>query len=142
MTHMNIKELIPQRFPILMVDELVEVAQDQATARLQLTQDNFFMDEVGLLSEAGLIEHMAQSASAMVGYEHKLAGGTRPPVGYIAEVKRFECLKRPASGQTILTTVTRNLQVGDVTIITTQCTDQDGELLARTQMKIFIDPKQ
>ena len=142
MTHVNISELIPQRFPILMVDELVLVAGNQATARLLLRRDNFFMDEDGLLAEAGLIEHMAQSASAMVGYEHKIAGGTRPPVGYIAEVKRFACMKRPACGQTIETTVTRNLQVGDVTIITTRCTDQDGVLLAQTQMKIFIDPEQ
>ena len=58
-----IEALIPQRDPILMVDELLEASDDAATTSLTVRDDNFFLDEEGKLAETGLIEHIAQSAS-------------------------------------------------------------------------------
>ena len=59
MTERNIKELIPQREPIIMIDRLVNVEGDRAETVLALRSDNFFIEEEKRLEETGLIEHIA-----------------------------------------------------------------------------------
>ena len=81
----DIKKLIPQRDPILMVDALVSVDGDVCQTELGMREDNFFIEEDQLLSEPGLIEHIAQSASAFAGYRC-VVKGEPAPVGYIGEV--------------------------------------------------------
>ncbi|MCF0180618.1 MAG: beta-hydroxyacyl-ACP dehydratase, partial [Bacteroidales bacterium] len=58
----EIKKLIPQRDPIMMVDKFVAVEGDTAETGLTFTQNNFFLEEDGKMAEIGLIEHIAQSA--------------------------------------------------------------------------------
>ena len=86
MTNYDIKSLIPQREPILLVDALVGVEGDMARTQLTVRRDNSFVGDDGLLAEPGLIEHIAQSASAFAGYKAMEAGASEPPVGYIGEV--------------------------------------------------------
>ncbi len=136
---MDIKKLIPQRSPIMMVDELLCVNGDEASCQLTVRKDNFFIDEDGLMAEPGLIEHIAQSASAFAGYRAIEAGATEPPVGYIGEVKNFHLYKRPNIGDILITTITMGPEVEGITIIRgeTKC---GNDVIADTQMKIFVKP--
>ena len=77
----NILDLIPQRAPIVMVDELLDVYGIVSRSRFTIREENIFVDN-GILSECGLIEHIAQSAAARVGYIFK--SKNQPiPIGYI-----------------------------------------------------------
>lgn len=60
----DINTLIPQRDPIQMVDRLESVDGKKGFTSLSIKAGNFFIDDDGLIAEAGLIEHIAQSASA------------------------------------------------------------------------------
>jgi len=131
----DIKKLIPQRDPIMMVDALVSVDGDVCETELAVRDNNFFIEDDQLLSEPGLIEHIAQSASAFAGYRC-VVKGEPAPVGYIGEVKKFHCYRRPAIGDVLKTTVTMGAEVNGITIIT-GVTKVDGEVVADTQMKIF-----
>lgn len=133
----EIKKLIPQRDPIMMVDELVKVNGDEAVTRFTIREDNYFIDEDGGLAEAGVIEHIAQSASAFAGHKALSAGATTPPIGYIGEVKKFHCYRRPRIGDELQTTITTGSEVAGVTVITGEVRISD-EVIAETQMKIFI----
>ena len=82
MTSYDIKSLIPQREPILLVDALVGVEGGAVRTRLTVRRDNCFVGEDGLLAEPGLVEHIAQSASAFAGYKAMEARASEPPVGY------------------------------------------------------------
>lgn len=121
----------------MMVDRLVDAEDERCTTSLTIAPGNFFLDADGLVAEAGLVEHIAQSASAFAGYRAKEAGAEKPPVGYIGEVKRFHCYRRPAVGETLTTTITMGPTVGEVTIIRGETTS-NGEKIAETQMKIAI----
>ena len=123
----------------MMVDELLCVNGDEATCQLTIRQDNFFIDEDGLMAAPGLIEHIAQSASAFAGYRAFEAGATEPPVGYIGEVKNFHLYTRPNVGDILTTTITMGPEVEGITIIRgeTKCGD---DTIADTQMKIFVKP--
>lgn len=133
----DIKSLIPQRNPIMMVDSLDRVEGDTCVTSLTVRGGNYFLDSDGLMAEAGLVEHIAQSASAFAGHRAVEAGATEPPVGYIGEVRHFHCYCRPKVGDRLTTTITMGPTVGEVTVIKgeTCC----GEVkVADTQMKIAI----
>lgn len=133
----RIEDLIPQRPPIMMVDEVLAVEGDDCVCRLAIRKDNFFLEPDGMMAEPGVIEHIAQSASAFAGVRAVAAGATEPPVGYIGEVKNFHLMRRPGLGEVLTTTVTMGPEVQGVTIIsgTTRVSD---EIIADTQMKIFV----
>ena len=136
----DIRRLIPQRDPIMMVDTLAEVDEESGVALTHLTirGDNFFIKRDGLLSECGLIEHIAQSASAFAGYKAlSEKGAGDPPKGLIGEVKRFSCHRRPALGETLDTTITFGIEVAGVTLLTGE-TRVNGELIADARMKIAV----
>ena len=61
----KIEDLIPQRSPIMMVDEVLSVKGDECTCQLTIRQDNFFLEQDGMIAEPGVIEHIAQSASKL-----------------------------------------------------------------------------
>lgn len=136
----DIRALIPQREPILMVDRLTDADGDRATTCLTVRADNYFVGADGLMEEAGLVEHIAQSASAFAGLRAAGQGATAPPVGYIGEVKKFCCLRRPRVGETLLTTIEMGAEAGGVTLLAGE-TRAGGETIAATQLKIFVEPQ-
>lgn len=133
----EIFNLIPQRAPIVMVDKFIEAEGDVCHTGLTVGENNFFIEEDGLMAEPGLIEHIAQSASAFAGYRY--AQRNLPaPVGYIGEVKNFHCYSRPAVGDELETEVVFGAEIDGITLITGKTTCR-GELVADTKMKIFVE---
>jgi predicted hotdog family 3-hydroxylacyl-ACP dehydratase len=130
-------KLMPQRDPIVMVDKILDAEGDVAHTGLLVTAANYFIEEDGRMSETGLIEHIAQSASAFKGHKALLAGEPLP-VGYIGEVKKFHCYSCPAVGDELTTTITLGAEVNGITLMQgeTRCGDT---VVADTQMKIFVE---
>ncbi|MDR1813904.1 MAG: hypothetical protein LBR18_03535 [Tannerella sp.] len=71
----EIKRLIPQREPMLMIDAFYEATDTEADTGVTVSEDSLLVDE-GMLSEAGLVEHIAQSASAFAGYKALMQDST------------------------------------------------------------------
>lgn len=138
MEQIPITRLIPQRDPIRMVDALESCGEGQAVTIFEVKPGNFFLDDDGLLAVPGMVEHIAQSASAMAGYEALQVGADNPPVGYIGEVKNFVCHRRPHAGERLTTTIEKGPEVEGVTIVRGE-TRVGDEVVAETQMKIYID---
>ena len=133
----DIKKLIPQRDPIMMVDKFYCAEGENAETGLTVKEDNYFIEEDGMMAEPGLIEHIAQSASAFAGHKALVAGDPLP-VGYIGEVKKFHCYSRPAVGAELHTIITMGAEVNGVTLLSGK-TSVDGIVVADTQMKIFVE---
>ena len=89
------------------------------------------------MAETGLIEHLAQSCSALSGYQALSQNLANPRVGLIGEVKHFECHRRPCVGEQLKSVVTFSLTFGNVTLATGQAYVNE-ELIANIQMKIFM----
>ena len=135
----DIKTLIPQRYPMMMVDKLESADGDTCTTRLEIRKDNYFIILDGEMSETGLIEHIAQSSSALAGYQALTAEVKDPPIGLIGEVKRFTCHRRPRVGEKLVTTINFGLSFGEVTIADGE-TRVGDEVIAEAKLKIFIQP--
>lgn len=134
----DIRNYIPQREPILMVDRLHDIDEAKVVTRFVISEDNFFVDKNGMMTEAGILENIAQSASAYAGYFAKEKSAENPPVGYIGEIKKFHCYRCPYVGEELQTTIVKGTELGGVTIVTGE-TYVGDEKIADTQMKIFIN---
>jgi predicted hotdog family 3-hydroxylacyl-ACP dehydratase len=131
----NIKNLIPQREPFMMVDGFEGGDDNSAVTTLSVCPNNYFILPDGTMAETGLIEHLAQSCSALAGAQAQDA--EHPSVGLIGEVKHFKCYRRPQIGELIRSTVMFGLTFGNVTLATGQAY-VDEELIADIQLKIFM----
>lgn len=137
MNDYEIEQLIPQRAPVRMVDKLLEADENTGLAALTIQPDNYFLDDAGNLSEAGLIEHIAQSASALSGYQARIEGETQIPTGYIGEIRDFRCFRYPHVGEELRTTITQDGIFGDILCISGE-TRIVNEPVAELRMKIQI----
>lgn len=131
----QILSLLPQRPPIVMIDELLYI--DETTTRCSFTvlSSNIFAEN-GVFGEPGLVENIAQTAAAGVGYR---AGKTKDPVpvGYIGAIKDLQIFNLPRIGDTIITEVCVVSKVFDVTLINGKILC-NNEIAATCEMKIFI----
>lgn len=132
----NILELIPQRHPIVMVDKFLGIEDNVSRTEFIISEDNIFVDN-GEFSECGLIEHIAQSAAARVGYIFKTKD-MPIPIGYIGSVNDLKLIENPRVGDTILTTVEILQEVFNITLIKAHCV-VNGKEVATCKMKIFLD---
>ena len=118
-----------------MVDGFEAEGDNSAVTTLTVAPDNYFRLPDGTMAETGLIEHLAQSCSALGGSLSK--DKEHPPVGLIGEVKRFKCLRRPKVNEQIRSTVTFGFTFGNITLATGQAFVGE-EMIADIQLKIFM----
>jgi putative 3-hydroxymyristoyl/3-hydroxydecanoyl-(acyl carrier protein) dehydratase len=134
----TILQLIPQRPPIVEVDEFYGIEGACAVCGLTVRQDNLLADG-DHLSEAGLLEHMAQSAAARAGYLAVSCGEKVRP-GYIGAVNNASLMYLPRIGEHITTTVEVLETVMDIALIAVS-SRVDNKLIGECRMKIFTEQK-
>ena len=100
---MDIKSLIPQREPIIMIDKIVSHSAKQTSTSLTIKETNIFV-EGNIFQSSGLIEHIAQSSAARMGMQIT-EEGKKPLLGYIASIKNMMINRLPKVEETILTEI-------------------------------------
>ncbi len=134
-TQIDIEKFIPQRRPMLMIHELEEADEQHAITRFSIERDNVFLD-MNRLAEPGLIENIAQTAAAQVGYV--CSQQSKPvPIGYIAAIKDLIVHNLPELGTQIRTVVEVVNVVMDITLIKGNVY-QNNQLLCECEMRIFV----
>lgn len=133
----TIEELIPQRPPIVMVDEFLGIDDGVSHTRLSVRGDNLFFEN-GTLNACGIIEHIAQSAASRVGYICR-SQSLPVPIGYIGSVNDFSVERLPREGEQIHTSIRVVQEVFGISLIEARCTDSAGGCLAGCKMKIFLE---
>lgn len=132
----SILDLIPQRAPMVMIDEFLGEEEGVSRTAFLIRGDNLFVDG-GEFSECGVIEHIAQSAAARVGARY-VECGEAVPLGYIASVNNFEMLRTLSVGERLETEVSVIQEVFGITLVEVRCY-VSGELVARCRMKTVVD---
>lgn len=135
----NILELIPQRPPMVMVDELVLCNEKQVISHFTIQADNIFMDRNGFTAP-GMMEVMAQTAAARNGYLMKnQANGAnkKVPIGVIGSIKNFKQFFQPCSDSKLITTLDIAYELMNVTRVTAKV-ELDGQLVAKGELQIYI----
>ena len=130
-----VENLLPQKFPFVMVDKMYSFTKTSLTSGLSIKNDNIFFDNNTFL-EAGLIEHMAQSVALHTGYQFFLKNEIAP-TGYIGSIKEIEIKKLPKLNDTIQSTVTILQEFAGITLVDIVTTLNNQEI-AKGQMKTVL----
>ncbi len=131
----DIASLIPQRPPIMMVESFTYEDAQHCHSELTIGEDNIFVDPNGRLAEEGILEHIAQTAAAYIGYCRKLVG-EEVNMGYIGDIKR--CVisaPMPVVGDVLCTNIQIMSQVGNITMISAETTVA-GRTVVTCRMKL------
>lgn len=132
----NPLELIPQRPPMVLVDRFEGIdAEGVSTTGYTVEPAGLFVAG-GRMSECGIIEHMAQSAAARIGWCCRAEG--RPvPVGFIGAVSRLELHDLPRTGAHLRTRLRIVQEIGPLSLAEVR-TEADGRPLAEGNLKIYL----
>ena len=123
----DIRTLLPQRAPMVMVDELISADEKLAATTLLIREENIFVSE-GRLNAYALIEVMAQTAAAQLGYENRLQGGNDVRIGYIGAVKRMRIESVPRVGEMLLTRLEVLEDFGDMKLVAAESFVNDQKI--------------
>lgn len=129
-----ILKCIPQRNPIVMVDSLLEYSEKTLKAGHLVIKGRLFTADV--LTEPGLIEHMAQSVALHTGYGYYIKNAPAP-VGYIGSISNLTIHRLPELEECIETEIDILQEFSGITLVDIR-SKVKGELIACGQMKTVI----
>jgi len=129
----DICKYIPQRQPIVMLDSYYGVEDNASVSALTILPDNLFVEE-GHMVDSGIIEHIAQSGAMRLGYE-SVSKGEPVKLGLIGSVNKLTIDRLPNVGETMVTTIVFEAQIGDVTLMGATVKVGD-EIIAQGKMKV------
>lgn len=132
----DIHELLPQQEPFVMVSTLVFFSRTLTATETAIKAENIFVDG-GRLSASGVMENIAQTCAARIGYVNKYILKKGIQLGFIGAVRGFEVLRLPKVGETITTRVEVREEVFGMTLADAVVKVGD-EVLVRTEMKIAV----
>lgn len=127
--------LIPQKFPFVMVDKVLAFEENFITSGFTIEESNIFTKN-GTFQEAGLIEHMAQSVALYTGYQFYLKNEPAP-TGYIGAIKSIEIFELPKVNDILITKVNVLHEFSGVTLVDISVLLNNVEI-ARGQMKTVL----
>jgi predicted hotdog family 3-hydroxylacyl-ACP dehydratase len=130
-----LKELIPQRPPFVMIDRLVSSDAVFSVTELEVRPDNLFVDN-GRMTAAGLVENIAQTCAARIGYIN-LNSGETVKIGVIGSISNLNISRTPMVGEHLVTTIKLLEEVFQVTLVEA-VVKSGNEVLAQCNMKIAL----
>jgi predicted hotdog family 3-hydroxylacyl-ACP dehydratase len=130
-----VANLIPQKFPFVMVDKVLAFGENFITSGFTVEETNIFTDN-SIFQEAGLIEHMAQSVALYTGYQFFLKKEPAP-TGYIGSIKSIEIFQLPKVNDNLITKVNVLQEFAGITLVDISVLLNDVEI-ARGQMKTVL----
>jgi predicted hotdog family 3-hydroxylacyl-ACP dehydratase len=129
---------IPQRAPFIAVHEILQVTDEFAETQLEVLPESVFVTN-NLFREPGLIENIAQTAAAQMGYACKKKG-LPVPLGYIASIKNLKVHSLPPVGAVLTTSIQVTNHVLNV-ILLDGIVRLQGTMVCQCEMRIFVEDK-
>lgn len=90
----KISEIIPQRKPFVFIDSLLQCDESSAETSYLIKEDSIFTEN-GEFQTPDLIENIAQSAVAKIGYVARFIENGKVTVGYIGNVHHLKVNRNP-----------------------------------------------
>ncbi len=132
----DIHGVLPQQEPFVMVGSLVHFALDSSTTETRVAADNLFVED-GCFSAFGMMENIAQTCAARIGFYNKYILLRPVEIGYIGAVREFEVFGLAEAGSVITTTVDVEEEIFGMTLA--RATVRCGEkVLATARIKLAV----
>ena len=132
----NIEELLPQRKPFIAIDRMVHFDKVFTVTGFKIVEQCIFVEN-GFLTEAGVIENIAQTCAARMGYINKHLHSDKVKIGFIGSVKNLVIEELPRVGDELTTTIEVFSEVFAITLVNAKV-EVAEKLIASCEMKIAI----
>lgn len=128
-----IEQLIPQRPPFVLVDRLIHYEALAATTEFFVGPNCILLNGTRL-SEAGLVENIAQTCACYIGYRNR----TQPvKIGVIGAIKNFEIQATVPVESHISTDIQVEADIFDMLLVKGQIRLKDS-IVVTCEMKISL----
>lgn len=136
----DIRGILPQRPPFDFVDRLVRYDDAETVTAFTVPAEHLLVED-GHLTAPGILENMAQSSAARIGYLCKYILHVPVRIGYIGAIRKFRVNRLPAAGETVQTTVVLREDVFGISL--TDVTVRVGEeVIAEASLKTALGEKE
>ena len=132
----DVHELLPQQEPFVMINRLVQFDSVRNVSETDIVASNIFVEN-GRFSPSGMIENIAQTCAARIGYVNKYIMKEGIKIGFIGAVRNMDIIDTPRVGDMITTIVDVKEEVFGMTLATAMIKCND-EIIATTEIKIAI----
>lgn len=132
----DVNELLPQQEPFVMIGSLIHFDKRVTITETEVKAGNIFVDN-GCFSASGLMENIAQSCAARIGYVNKYILKKSVQLGFIGAVRNFDIISLPKIGDVITTKVEIKEEVFGMTLASAIIKSND-KILATTDIKIAV----
>jgi len=137
----EIRNFLPHRDPMLMVDLIIAIDDQSVETTFVVTEKCIFVEN-GCFSESGLIENAAQTCSAIVAQNYFVEGATPVQlVGFIGAIKKLSIKELPLVNQTLISKakLISKMDTEDFVLCLIECTIfAEEKVLLETEMNLFI----
>jgi predicted hotdog family 3-hydroxylacyl-ACP dehydratase len=134
----KVEELLPQRPPFIMIEKLIEYDEELnvTSTMYHIASDNPFVKD-GVFQPSGIVENMAQTCAARIGYYDKLRN-MPVRVGLIGGIKNLNVYQLPKTGDEITTHIVIKEDMLGVILASAKVLDHMLNLMADCELKIAL----
>ena len=137
LSRIDVLTLLPQRPPFVMIDRLTHFDEAVTTTQLTVRTDNLFTEADGHLNPCALVENIAQTCAARMGYINRYIYRQRVRLGYIGGIKNLQVLRTPRVGELLTTSIEVMQEVMKLTLVNATVRVGD-EVIVTAEMKIAL----
>lgn len=132
----DVQELLPQRPPFVMIDKLLNFDEVNTTTCFLVRADNIFV-EGEVLNPCALVENIAQTCAARMGYINHYIYRENVKLGFIGSVRDLIILRDVKVGEVLTTAIEVMEEIMGLTLVRATVTVA-GETIVTAEMKIAL----
>ena len=132
----DIHELLPQQEPFVMISSLVRFDMQTTVTETVVSADNMFVED-GVFTAPGIVENIAQTCAARIGYVNKYILKKGIQLGFIGAIRDLKVKQLPKVGDIITTSISVIDSVFGMTLVDAVVLNNGAEV-ASAQMKIAV----
>ena len=132
----DIHELLPQQEPFVMVGELTHFDMEKTITETKVIDSNLFVEQNHFTS-SGLIENIAQTCAARIGYVNKYILKKGIQLGFIGAIRNLNVYRLPKVGETIETTILTIEEIFGMTLVKATV-KIENKVITEAEMKIAL----
>ena len=129
----DVSTILPQRPPFVFVDRLLRYEEPLTVTSYTIREDSLFVEDGHFLA-SGLVENMAQSSAARIGYIACYIKHVPVTVGFIGNVRNLKVYRNPVPGETLETSVVLKEEIFGI-VLTDIVIRSNGETIAEASVK-------
>lgn len=140
-SNIPVLNVLPQRPPFVMISRLVEYDDNAMLCETEVTPEGLpdgafeFICRDGVYDDAALVENIAQTCAARVGYYNKYILKRGVEIGFIGAIRVLNIHRLPCVGETFQTAITIKSSAFGFSLADAEVMTLSGEIIAEGEMK-------